>query len=274
MANGIDTKALSELELSVILVAGDHSQSWNINDLHKVVVQKGITIFGDDPRNLAIFLRRRPHLFDYEVEKVFARFDGEEIEMLKAYQNENIVKSLSDLEEGIKTSRDDSQFLANFMRRRSHLDFQVDNPCTKFDSENEKEIQRLNEVISDLKEEILKVENENTKVSIVNDVYAEVQQHNEIVLKSLRGENLKLRREILCLKNVQRNKNGSIKRLERHNSELDQENLVLKEIVKLALALLLLFVVLPALEQPFKSVLRLIIKAILILFQIPIPPHF
>ena len=121
MASGIDTSALSELELSVIIIAGNCSRTWHINDLHQAVVQKGIKIFGDDPQNLASFLRRRPHLFDFEVEKVYAMFDREEIEMLRGYQNENIVKSLSDLEEGIKTSKDDSQFLANFMRCRSHL---------------------------------------------------------------------------------------------------------------------------------------------------------
>ena len=166
MAKVSDKANLSDLEKSVIKVAGDNSKKWYVNDFLQVLVQNGVKLFGDDSKHLTVFLRRRPHLFDFQDDKLSTKFNSEEIRKLRAQQNEDILKSMSDLEKsvikvagdsskkwnindfiqvlvqnGVKQFRDDSKHLANFLRRRPHLiDFQNDKLSTKFNSE---EIRKL-----------------------------------------------------------------------------------------------------------------------------------
>ena len=96
MAKPSDRRNLSYLEKSIIKVAGDSSKKWHINDLHKAVIEKGVKQFGDDPNHLANFLRRRPHLFDFQNDKVSTKFNNEEIKRLSAKKDN--FKSMPDVE--------------------------------------------------------------------------------------------------------------------------------------------------------------------------------
>ena len=154
---------LSDLEKSIIRVAGDSSKKWYINDFLQDLVQNGVKQFGDDSKGFANFLRRRPHLFDFQEDKLSTMFNSEEIRnMAKASDKGNlsdleksVIKVAGDnskkwyindflqalVQNGVKRFGDDSKHLANFLRRRRHLfDFQDDKISTKFNSE---EIRKL-----------------------------------------------------------------------------------------------------------------------------------
>ena len=150
MAKASDKGNLSDLEKSVIKVAGDSSKKWYINEFLQILVQNGVKTFGNDSRNLANFLRRRPHLFDFQDDKLSNKVDSEDIRKLRAQHNE--------------------------------------------------EIQRLNQVIKDLKNDNAKLSSENGKLSHAIEDYKDVQEQNDKVIKKLKEELLKLTRKIGDLK--------------------------------------------------------------------------
>ena len=79
--------------------------------------------------------------------------------------------------------------------------FEFERPLKKIKLEDQsEEIQKLNQVIKDLKEGNLKLQKEVAKLSKANDDYEEVQKQNEAIIKNLKEENLKLHQEILDLK--------------------------------------------------------------------------
>ena len=92
--------------------------------------------------------------------------------------------------------------------------FCFEQPLKKIKKEDQsEEIQRLNQIIKDLKEDNSKLSKENTKISDENAKLSkhneEMQTQNEAMIKNLKEDRLKLAREIVELKYGHGSKDGS-----------------------------------------------------------------
>ena len=220
-------KVLKHLEISLLKVAGNSSQTWNINDFHQVLVQKGVNQFGDDPKNLTNFIHGRPHLFDFENDKLSTKFNNEEIRKLSDQRNEHIFQSMSDLEVAmVRVAGNDSQKwsynqfrkalrendiadftvkeLQDFVKVRPHIFEYKGHFTTTFDSLNGLPTSRNLNITTELQQMSKKRKLEVNDHMQANDhlhCAQEIVRLNETIC-NLKEENLKLREEILELKSV------------------------------------------------------------------------
>ena len=145
----------------------------------------------------------------------------ESVEEIKSVSNDlkeshdNLLKKVNDLEtlvisqnqnnaqhEQRTQSNSNSENVGNNKESNFENPFCFEQPLKKMKMEGEsEEIQKLNQIIKDLKEDNLKLQTETVKLSKANE---EVQKQNEETIKNLKEENLKLHQENLDLKYVYR----------------------------------------------------------------------
>ena len=81
-------------------------------------------------------------------------------------------------------------------------EYEFEWPIKKFELAGQSEVQKLKQVITDLKKDNLYLSQENAILLDTIDGYEEMQQQNESMVKNLKEDNLKLYQEILDLKYV------------------------------------------------------------------------
>ena len=186
----------------------------------------------------------------------------ESVEEIKSVSNDlkeshdNLLKKVNDLEtlvisqnqnkaqhEQRTQSNSNSENVGNNRESNFENPFCFEQPLKKIKLEDQSEdIQRLNQVIKDLKEENQKLSNENTRYCNENAMltkdYEEMQIHNETVVKNLKAENLILSNEntkismentTLCKQNQEMKKqnvanNQAKKDLKKYNLKLSKKN--------------------------------------------------
>ena len=110
--------------------------------------------------------------------------------------HDNLLKRVNDLENQNKPQNVGNEEESNFENP-----FCFEQPLKKIKLEDQsEEIQKLNQVIKDLKNDNSKLSSENGKLSQANEDYKEAQKQNDKVVKNLKEELLKLARENADLK--------------------------------------------------------------------------
>ena len=119
-----------------------------------------------------------------------------DLEKLMVSQNQN--KPQNEL--GMQ-SNSNSENVGNDEEPNFENPFCFEQPLNKIKLEDQsEEIQKLNQVIKDLKNDNSKLSSENGKLSQANEDYKEAQKQNDKVVKNLKEELLKLARENADLK--------------------------------------------------------------------------
>ena len=119
-----------------------------------------------------------------------------DLEKLMVSQNQN--KPQNEL--GMQ-SNSNSENVGNDEEPNFENPFCFEQPLNKIKLEDQsEEIQKLNQVIKDLKNDNAKLSSENGKLSQAIEDYKDLQEQNDKVVKNLKEELLKLDREIADLK--------------------------------------------------------------------------
>ena len=128
-----------------------------------------------------------------------------EFKILKTSQNE-LQKSFQDLKNLVipqSQNKSPNEQVADHNKEKTGNaeETEFDPPAKKIRLEDQnEEIQKLNQVIKDLKNDNSKLSSENGKLSQANEDYKEAQKQNDKVVKNLKEELLKLARENADLK--------------------------------------------------------------------------
>ena len=159
--------------------------------------------------------------------------------------NNDIQKSLHDLKNLVMSQNQNQDKSQNFQgigttKNYDHVEetnFEQHQKRIKLDDQSE-EIQRLNQVINDLKEDNSKLSNMNAKLLTENDHLQKVQKQNEVAMKDLKKGKDNQIEENKLLQRVLENSEDLIRLLEVNetmNSKLEEDNLRLsKENTKLS----------------------------------------
>ena len=130
-----------------------------------------------------------------EVKKSF-----QDLKNIVMSQNMNKPHSERESTSANENTEDENQ---NFTVTEFENAFEFEMPVKKIKLEDQnEEIQKLKQVIEDLRKDVMKLSEENATLSKANDEYEEKQVQNETIVKSLKEDNLKLHQEILDLKYV------------------------------------------------------------------------
>ena len=135
-----------------------------------------------------------------EIKKSF--IDLKNIMMSKNHNKPQIEQETNSNNAIIENQNQNSAKIIDAEEPDFEYEYEFEWPVKKIWLKDESEVQKLNQVITDLKKDNLYLSQENAILLDTIDGYEEMQQQNEAMVKNLKEDNLKLYQEILDLKYV------------------------------------------------------------------------